>query len=1119
MNHLKLLQLILAALLMGLFLIGYSASAAAPAATAPTATLEPTPEPIPTPQPAKPTPQPTGELIHEKITSQALAGNLVGDPAERGYFVYLPPGYTDGNKRYPVVYFLHETGDNEYYASEWQVPVYQEMLKEGTAQEMILVFPNGNNKFKGSNYLSSTTIGDYETYIARELVAQIDATYRTIPHPDSRGITGCAVGGNGAMHLALTFPDVFSVAAPMSATYDFANDPTIPKAAAFFTSVPENFNDLNQYWYVGNGNTAFYISLAAGAAPNPEKPPFYLDMPFEVVDGQGRIVPEVWEKIAAVDGVHDLEEYLQQPVRLRHILLFHGSLDDTAPVELARSFDRLLTARGVEHEYIEVKAGHCSVVGPVLQYLSDHLSAEQPSVSKTPSALEEALAGKYKGKSVSVGGIFGGSFESDYLQSLRSFEEKTGISVNHQQISTEDPALHSMIEAGTIPDIVNFDFLSPAKALAKEGKVIDLNTWLDRATLQKQYPENWLNWAMLEGPDGPIMAGLWGVYPIKGLVWYPKAAFDQAGYQVPTTWEEMLALSDRIVKDGGTPWCIENAADDPSLPGYPAGQWVSDIILRTAPPADYDKWINGELPFTSPQVKHAVQVMGDLFFKPGYTLGGREAINRMTMYEASRAIFATPPKCWLIKEPGDIVDWDGVSDYTIFDSKVFGQDYAFFVLPPIDPAYGAPVQMQAFLYTMFHDRPEVRALMEYLATGADVEAWIKQGNHFGISPHQNARLDWYPHERERAVAALGMAAQQAGNLHYVAGEAMWPAVSSQFYKSISEYVAGTVDLDTALEQIDAAWPAPVSGATRVREADGMVMVYVPAGEFSMGYTQEQVQAALEQCKPLWGSWCEYEWAKTVVPQHVVNLDPFWIDRTAVTNRQFETFIKATGYQTEAEKEGTGQVWAGSYPDLPVAKGADWRHPDGPDSNIAERTDYPVVQVSWNDAKAYCQWAGAQLPTEAQWEKAACGSDGRLYPWGNQEPSCQYRVMKDDRGDGCGQGQKPWPVGSKPEGASPYGALDMAGNVFQWLADRYDVDYYASSPTSNPPGPDSGVEITSRGGAWPDRDVDAAFYSRCAFRGSDLPNKRSNMDGFRCAVPASAPTASAGTATPPTTPVP
>jgi enterochelin esterase-like enzyme len=317
------------------------------------------------------------------MTSQALAGNLVGDPAERDYWICLPPGYADGTQRYPVVYILHGfTGDENQLL--FLVSVYHEMLQKGTTQEMILVFPDASNKFGGSQYLSSPTIGDYETYIARELVAQIDANYRTIAQRDSRGMTGCSMGGDGAMHLALTFPDVYSVAAPMSATYDNANDPTVPATAAKFTREPQSFDDYQQYFsnlsiYNGSILIAAYISVAAGAAPNPDKPPFYLDMPFEVVDDQGRVVPEVWEKIAGVDVVHDLEDYLQQPVRLPYILLYHGAADPYAPVELARSFDQLLTARGVEHEYVEVDAGHCDYdMTPVLQYISDHLIAEQP---------------------------------------------------------------------------------------------------------------------------------------------------------------------------------------------------------------------------------------------------------------------------------------------------------------------------------------------------------------------------------------------------------------------------------------------------------------------------------------------------------------------------------------------------------------------------------------------------------------------------------------------------------------------------------------------------------------------------------------------------------------------
>jgi pimeloyl-ACP methyl ester carboxylesterase len=365
--------------------------AAAPPAEAPAATLTPIP-PAATPTPPSPpatwTPLPTGEaapqakgeLIHETITSQTLAGNLVGDPNERGYFVYLPPGYADGNKRYPVVYILHPWTAREAGGENVLTPlrgVYEKLLGSGTAEEMILVFPDGSNKFGGSYYLSSPTIGDFETYLARDLVARIDADYRTIPDRDSRGITGCSMGGDGAMHLALTFPDVYSVVASMSAKYDFANNPDLPYIAANFKGEPHDFVELYRYRGMSPGP---YLALAAAAAPNPDKPPLYMDMPFEYVDGEGRVVPEVMEKIGAVDEVHDLEEYLEQPVRLRHILLYHAKSDQMVPADLPRSFDQLLTERGVEHEYVEVDGTHCQYdMAPVLQYLSNHLVGEQSS--------------------------------------------------------------------------------------------------------------------------------------------------------------------------------------------------------------------------------------------------------------------------------------------------------------------------------------------------------------------------------------------------------------------------------------------------------------------------------------------------------------------------------------------------------------------------------------------------------------------------------------------------------------------------------------------------------------------------------------------------------------------
>ena len=282
-------------------------------------------------------------------------------------------------------------------------------------------------------------------------------------------------------------------------------------------------------------------------------------------------------------------------------------------------------------------------------------------------------------------------------------------------------------------------------------------------------------------------------------------------------------------------------------------------------------------------------------------------------------------------------------------------------------------------------------------------------------------------------------------------------------------------------------PPPTPIATAVRPADDAVMVSVPAGEFLMGSVEGEASSDAE------------------LPQHPVDLDAYWIDRTEVTNRQFEAFVKATGHVTEAEKEGKSKVFASSgasgiFGDKMVA-GADWRHPEGPDSDIAGRMENPVVHVTWSDAAAFCEWAGARLPSEAEWEKTCRGTDARAYPWGGSTRSCEYTVMWDpNSGRGCGAGDTALPVGSRPAGASPYGALDMSGNVWEWVNDWYDDDYYARSPAKNPPGPEKGTQKLGRGGSWAVTGVG----HRCDLRaGTDTPTGRDNQTGFRCAVSESA----------------
>lgn len=367
--------------------------------------------------------------------------------------------------------------------------------------------------------------------------------------------------------------------------------------------------------------------------------------------------------------------------------------------------------------------------------------------------------------------------------------------VNIEQSADFETQAKIRIQGGNPPEVLMYPQPGSVIEQAKAGHAIALE---DLGFTKEQLEATFGKYLVSLGEYNGKHYGLPTNVNLKSMIWYPKKAFEAKGYQIPTTWDQLIALSNQIKADGGTPWCM--GFESGGATGWPATDWMEDIMLRTAGTDTYDKWVKHEIPFTDPAVKRAAQLFGQILFTPGYVLGTAKNSTSINFGDAPLPMFNKKgPGCWLYRQASFI--------NAFFPKKAkAGVDYDWFYFPPIDKQ-GTLIAGE--LSTVFKDTPAVR---DFLHRFISVQVQCAQGANTAmsrISPVLAVPSSCYANPQLAKAAEVVTSGLKAGNARFDASDMMPSAVGSgSFWTGMVKYIQkGASSLDGVLKEIEKSWPS------------------------------------------------------------------------------------------------------------------------------------------------------------------------------------------------------------------------------------------------------------------------------------------------------------------------